>query len=55
MIANETTLPKIMITHKLPTIGEQSSSHIVSYKRTRNDKCETIQTRKPTALLMYKK
>ena len=51
-----------MSTQKLTTIGhrtafnnEQSPEAIVSYKRSRNDKFKTIQTRKLTASLCTKR
>ena len=50
------------MTQKLTIIGhstafnnEKSSYCKVSYKRPRNDKCKTIQTRKLTALFKCKK
>ena len=53
---------KDQMTQKLTAIGhrtafnnEQSPYRIVSYKRPRNHKCKTTQTRKLTAYLMYKK
>ena len=56
MIANETTLRTRPNDPELTTTGprtafsnEQSPIRIVSYKRPRNDKCKTIQTRKLTA------
>ena len=49
MIANETTLYKDQMTHKLTTIGyhtafnsEQSPFHIVSFKRPQHDRCKII-------------
>ena len=50
------------MTQKLTTIGhrtafnnEQSPYRIVSYKKLRNDNVKTIQTKKLTALFIFKK
>ena len=61
MITNETPFHKrpndkdIDIGQRTAVNNEQSPNRIFSYKRPRNHKCKTIQTRKLTACLCTKK